>query len=230
MWEGLPKGSAPFLMHTKEMITTTNQKYEITDIVHVQHPFLRRIRALRDIGQEVKAGDLGGFVESESNLSFEPGDDAWNFDNAIACNSAYVDKGSFLRGDSVASHNAYVSCGSVMRGHARAEDDAYIRGAVLINHARVSGCGMVLRSPDTHSAPILSGHCAVYSRVSGDVRLIGTALVISGEEIRNDTLDTLLISGKNRSVIRDSSRDELAPSPRQSEPQKKKVQTRGMNR
>lgn len=71
--------------------------------------------------------------------------------------------------------------------------------------------------------PILSGHCAVYGKVSGDVRLTGSALVISGEEIRNDTLDTLVISGKNRSVIRDSSRDELAPQqPVPSPPKKQK--------
>ena len=48
-----------------------NTKYEITDIAHEKYPFLHRIRALRDIGSEVKAGDLGGFVECESNLSFE---------------------------------------------------------------------------------------------------------------------------------------------------------------
>ena len=38
-----------------------NTKYEITDIAHEKYPFLHRIRALRDIGSEVKAGDLGGF-------------------------------------------------------------------------------------------------------------------------------------------------------------------------
>ena len=62
----------------------TNQKYEITGIAHEKYPFLHRIRALRDIGDKVKAGDLGGFVEREENLSFEPGDDAWIFDDAIA--------------------------------------------------------------------------------------------------------------------------------------------------
>ena len=74
---------------------TTNQKYEITEIAHEKYPFLHRIRALRDIGSEVKTGTLGGFVESEDNLSFRPGDDAWLFDDAIACNDAYVDKGSW---------------------------------------------------------------------------------------------------------------------------------------
>ena len=156
------------------MRTTSNQKYEITEIPHEKYPFLHRIRALRDVSAEVRAGDLGGFVESESNLSFEP-------------------------------------------------DNAYIRGAVLSASARASGFSMILNDKDTMGVPILSGHCAVYGKVSGDVRLTGSALVISGEEIRNDTLDTLVISGKNRSVIRDSSRDELAPQqPAPSPPKKQK--------
>lgn len=177
------------------MTATTNQKYEITDIAHEQYPFLHRIRALRDIGVEVKAGDLGGFVESESNLSFEPGDDAWIFDNAIACMNAYV------------SHEARLS------GHARAEDDSYIRGAVLCAFSRISGTSMILASPDTHSIPILSGHCAVYGKVSGNVRLTGEALVISSEDIHNDSLDILSINECGRMMSRDPLRDKLKPTP-----------------
>ena len=166
---------------------------------------------------------MGGFVESESNLSFEPDDTAWIFDDAIACNDAYVDKGAVLRGEAVVCDNAYISMGAVLSGHTRAEDNAYIRGAVLSASARASGFSMILNDKDTMGVPILSGHCAVYGKVSGDVRLTGSALVISGEEIRNDTLDTLVISGKNRSVIRDSSRDELAPQqPVPSPPKKQK--------
>lgn len=120
------------------------------------------------------------------------GDDAWIFDDAIACNDAYVDKGSSLFGESVACGNAYVSQNSALSAHARAEDDAYIRGSNLCGHARVSDCGMVLDSPDTGRAPILSGTSAVYGRVCGDVHLTDTALIISGEEICNDSLDTLV--------------------------------------
>ena len=58
------------------------------------------------------------------------GDDAWIFDDAIACNDAYVDKGSSLFGESVACGNAYVSQNSALSAHARAEDDAYIRGVI----------------------------------------------------------------------------------------------------
>lgn len=191
---------------------TTNQKYEITEIAHEKYPFLHRIRALRDIGSEVKTGTLGGFVESEDNLSFRPGDDAWLFDDAIACGHAYVSRGTLLA------------------GHARAEDDAYIRGATLTNHARASGFAVIVYNQDTGGVPMLSGQSAVYGRVSGDVRLTGSALVISGEEIQNDTPDTLVISGRGRSVIRDDSRDELAPQTGQPETSKAKIKERQVER
>ena len=165
------------------------------------------------MGGEVKAGDLGGFVESESNLSFEPGDDAWIFDDAIACNDAYVDKGSYLRGNAIACNHAYVS-----------------RGALLAGHARASGFAVIVYNQDTGGVPMISGQSAVYGRVSGDVRLTDTALVISGEEIQNDTLDTLAISGQGRSVIRDGSRDELAPLAGQPEPTKAKIKERQVER
>ena len=197
-----------------------NTKYEITDITHEKYPFLRRIRALRDIGTEVKAGDLGGFVESESNLSFEPGDDAWIFNDAIAAGEGYVDKDSILRDRAVVCDNAYASYGAELTGDSRAEDDAYIRGAKLSRCARVSGNGMVLQSPTTKASPILSGNCAVYGKVMGDVMLAGTLVVISDETISNDSLDTLSIDERGRTILRDPSRDELAPR-RPQEKQKK---------
>jgi hypothetical protein len=205
-----------------------NSKYTITDIAHEQYPFLHRIRALRDVGAGVKAGDLGGFVESEENLSFEPRDDAWIFDDAIACNDAYVDRSAVLRDRAVACGKAYVSYGALLSGDTRAEDDSYIRGAVLKDSARASGSSMILCSANTGFGPVLTDHCAVYGKVSGDVRLTGTALVISGEDIHNDTLDTLVINGKERSMIRHPSRDELAPNRKTLE--KEKPKSRGMSR
>ena len=204
----------------------TNKKYEITDIAHEKYPFLHRIRALRDIGKEVKAGDLGGFVEHEGNLSFEPGDDAWIFDDAIAAGEGCVDKGSVLRERAVVCDCAYVSHVTEMTGDSRAEDDAYIRGAKLSRCARASGQSMILQSPTTQAAPILSGNCAVYGKVMGDVMLAGTVVVISDETISNDSLDTLSIDDRGRYIIRDPSRDELAPH----QPQEKQKQPRDKGR
>ena len=200
-----------------------NQKYEITDIAHGEYPFLHRIRALRDIGEKVKAGDLGGFVECEENLSIEAGDDAWIFDDAIACEDSHVDKDSRLFGSVVVCGNAYISQGSSLSGHARAEDCAYIRGADLCGHARASGSSMILDSPDTGKAPILSENCVAYGTVLGDVHIMGDVVVLGDEKINNETPDTLVMNGQGRSVIRDPSRDELHPRQPEEAGEKKKA-------
>lgn len=190
----------------------TNQKYEITDIVHEKHPFLHRVRALRDIGKDVKAGELGGFVEHEGNLSFEPGDDAWIYNDAIAAGDSVMEKGSVLRVRAVVCGSACVSHGSVLFGDARAEDDAYLRGATMWDCARASGASVIVASPDDPArAPRLSGHCAVYGKVMGDVQLLGSAVIISGEEVCNSTPDGLILDGKTRTVVRGTGRDVLRP-------------------
>ena len=206
----------------------SNIKYEITDIAHEKYPFLHRIRALQDIGSEIKAGDLGGFVECESNLSFETGDDAWIFDNAIAAGEGCVDKGSILRERAIVCGCAYVSYGTEMSGDSRAEDYAYIGGARLSHCARVSDHGKALQSYKTKIAPILTGSCAVYGEVRGDVMLAGSVVVIMDERISNDSLDTLSIDERGRTILRAPSRDELTPH--RSKGKQKKPTNRGQER
>lgn len=195
------------------MRTISNQKYEITDIAHEEYPFLHRIRALRDICGEIRAGDIGGFVESESNLSAEPGDCAWIFDDAIACGSAYVSKGS------------------VMSGHSRVEDNAYLRGASMTGRALASGNAQIIHDPHTMGTPILSGNCKVYGTVQGDIRITGSAVILPCEEVRNDTRDTFVLSGKSRSVIRGIGRETLKPLQKEVSPMKTKTpKKRGVER
>ena len=61
-------------------------KYELTNetINHLVRP-LYRIRALKDFA-DVKAGDFGGYIEKESNLSQDG--IAWVCDSALVCGSA----------------------------------------------------------------------------------------------------------------------------------------------
>lgn len=208
---------------------TSNLKYEITDIAHEKYPFLHRVRALRDIDSQVKAGDLGGFVESESNLSAEANDRAWIFDDAIAAGNAYVDMDSLLKENAVACDNAYVSHGAVLSGHARAEDDAYLRGAVMNGSARVSGFAQIIRVPGQFGTPLLSGHCQVYGVIRGDVRVTDTAVILPGEEVRNDTKDTFVLTDKGRGILRSRDRDTIRPG-RKPPAQEKKPKKRGMER
>lgn len=201
----------------------SNEKYEITDIVHGGYPFLHRIRALRDIGKDVKAGELGGFVEHKGNLSFEPGDDAWVYDDAIAAGDSVVEKDSVLRARAVVCGSACVSHGSVLFGDARAEDDAYLRGATMWGSARASGASVIVASPDDPArAPRLSGSCCVYGKVMGDVQLLGSAVVISGEGVCNTTPDGLILDGKTRTVVRGTGRDVLSPRQPENAEEKKR--------
>ena len=130
-----------------------NNKYELTDIAHLQYPFLRRIRALRNIGDKVEAGDFGGFVESEQNLSFEPGDEAWLFDEAISCNEARVDKNSILKDNAIVSGQAYITQGAELGGNTQAMDKAYISGALLGVQARAYGSSIIVSSAKTEPFP-----------------------------------------------------------------------------
>ena len=188
----------------------SNQKYEITDIAHEVYPFLHRFRAFHDIGGVVMAGDLGGFVESENNLSFKQGDSAWIFDNAISCNNATVDEGSSLRGESIACENACISGGAKLFDYARAEDYAYICGGGIKGNARISDCARILLSSDKTMHPTLSDNCIVYGTVGGNVRVKGQTVILRNEEIYNNTtLETLVIRESGRSIIRDPARDKL---------------------
>jgi len=166
-----------------------NQKFEITDIAHEKYPFLHRIRALRDVGATVKAGDLGGFVEHEGNLSYED-EGSWLYDDAIAANGAFV---------------------AVMSGCARAEDHAHIDGAVMGGGARVSGAGTVF-AMHPRKVPVLNGNCVVLGHVTGNVRITGEAVVLTDEKIANLAIDTVVVSEKGRSIQRSPDRDKLVPS------------------
>jgi predicted acyltransferase (DUF342 family) len=69
-------------------------KYKLTDET-IKHNgrTLYRIQALKDFG-DVKAGDLGGWIESERNLSQDGNcwvyDDAWVYDNARVFDDALI--------------------------------------------------------------------------------------------------------------------------------------------
>jgi hypothetical protein len=60
----------------------------------------------------------------------------------------------------------------------------------------------------------------------GDVHLLGSAVVISGEEVCNTTPDGLILDGKTRTVARSSARDVLRPRQPEETAEKKKSKHR----
>ena len=77
-----------------------SKKYELTNETKTLAggTVLRRIRALRDLPRfGVKAGELGGFVEVENNLSQDG--DAWVFGNANVYGYAEVSGNANVSGE-----------------------------------------------------------------------------------------------------------------------------------
>ena len=75
------------------------KKYEITGIAHPVYPELHRIRALREVSGDVPYGTLGGFVQSEANLS-QGQDDAWLYGELYQHNEqGYISQIAYLDAD-----------------------------------------------------------------------------------------------------------------------------------
>ena len=118
-----------------------------------------------------------------------------------------------------------------MSGDSHAEDNAYLRGASMTGKALASGNAQIIHDPHTMGTPILSGNCKVYGTVQGDIRITGSAVILPCEEVRNDTRDTFVLSGKSRSVIRGIGRDTLKPLQKEVSPMKTKTpKKRGVER
>lgn len=110
------------------------KKYELTSETKWERGVtLHRIRALVDIKRYgVKAGDLGGWVEKESNLSHE--NDAWVGGNARAAGNALVVENAWVGGNTWVDENACVT------GNARVTENAVVFGAAFVaQNARVTG-------------------------------------------------------------------------------------------
>ena len=107
------------------------KKFELTSefITNIFGTKLFRIKALIEFGN-VKAGELGGFVEKEENLNHEG--NAWVYGNARVCGNAWVCDDARVYG------NAWVY------GNARVCDDARVYGNA--DYATVHGFGSEYRT------------------------------------------------------------------------------------
>lgn len=102
-----------------------DKKYEILkdQAITMDGSTIYRIKALRNFG-DVEAGDMGGFVEKEENLSHEG--PCWIYDDAMVY------------------HNAKVRDNAIVRGYAHVYNESQVlHNAIVEGHARVHGHGIV---------------------------------------------------------------------------------------
>ncbi|MDY4197166.1 MAG: hypothetical protein SOX70_07965 [Peptoniphilaceae bacterium] len=136
---------------------------------------LYQIQALKTFGtpiHTIRAGEYGGWVESEKNLSQTDG--CWIFD------------GAQVRGDSQVYGNAQVFGGAQVYGKARIGSDARVYGkAQVCGNAQVGGCAQVYGDAFVGGSAHVWGDARIYSnaqvydnaQVYGSARVYGDAFV-----------------------------------------------------
>lgn len=172
------------------------KKYRITEIAHPQYPWLHRIQVLMDVNTHVKAGDLGGFVQSEENLTQDG--ECWVYDDAICGEEAIVNGNAGLHDGSMARGSAYISGSAQLFEQAMAEENSYMNAGELKDHARLAGDGMVCAAENGHS-PLIGGHSNVYGSVGGFVHCKDD--ILPGEKLHNPTEDMIILENGTRSVL-----------------------------
>ena len=158
-----------------------DKKYELTKKTIKQDGHtLHRIRALKDFN-DVKAGDLGGWVESEDNLSQEG--NCWVYRNAKVYDDAEV------------SDNACVWRKAKVYGSAKVygEADVFMNSQVYENaevygNADILGQAEVYGNAKVYENAEVSGKSLIYgnAKVHGDVEITGSYDICEDADIESE--------------------------------------------
>ena len=138
-----------------------NKKYQLIkdNSVEYKKKTLYRIKALRDFS-DVRAGDIGGYVESENNLSHDG--DCWLYNKSVAL------------GNSRVYDNAKLYDYSIITGNAKAFENATIKDDAFVRfNAKVHGNASIINKS------IISGNADIFGDVviNGDTSICGDAKV-----------------------------------------------------
>lgn len=165
------------------------KKYKLTDeITKIDGKTLYRIEAIIPFAK-IHEGDLGGFIESEKNLSHEG--DCWVYDdsmvsgNAIVKDNAAVCDESWVKDDATVEGKALIRNGAIVGGKAIVKDTAWVDGGSVYGDAVIEGDSQVRGS--------VSGHAKIKDDVvvelGGEVidaEVSGATTVVKGCEINGD--------------------------------------------
>lgn len=145
------------------------KKYEFTDETKVINgTVLRRIRAVRDIPEHgVRVGILGGFLQSERNLSQDC--PAWVGGGACVLGSALVEDRAFVSGQTTVKGGAVIGGSAVVVGlGVEVTGAAYVGGL-----ARIREYAQIYGSISVEGSVSISGHAKVHGAgsIQGNERI-----------------------------------------------------------
>ena len=174
----------------------SQKKYEITEITHPKYPWLHRIRVRCQVNEQVGPGALGGYVQTEDNLSQDG--TCWIYDQAICCEEAVVEDDGRMFDGAVARGSALISGDARMFERAVAEGNSSFFSGELKEDARLSGNAVVNRS-DNGLSPLIGRKSNVYGSVCG--WFVVNDNIFEGEHYLNRTEDMFILENGKRKVL-----------------------------
>ena len=175
------------------------RKYELTnDTIETREgTVLRRIMAIVDLPHAgVRAGDFGGYLEAERNLSHTG--QSWVGDRARVLGHARVEDDALVLNLARVAGNAHIFEGAEVTHQARVDGFAAVRGtaqlrdwAGLSGGALLEGSAQMYGQAKASDSAVIGGEAEVYGdavvamrgQVTGDVHLLGNAIVVGSTTI-----------------------------------------------
>lgn len=162
--------------------------------------FLRahRITALIDIpAHGVKAGDLGGWVESRRTLSHDG--DCWIGQNAVVADSCRVNEDALVTGNATLMYECKVS------GNAVIKDDAILTGKIIVKDNAVISGKTSITAPEYYDADngyTISENAQIMgaAKINGCGYIKGSALIKGEPKIQHLRMSGQTIIAGNPSI------------------------------
>ena len=138
----------------------TTKKYELTsETIEFNGSTLYRIRAIKSFS-DVKAGNLGGWVEKEENLSQT--DNAWVYSNAKVFGNAIVEGNAKVLGNAKVYGNAVVCDNAMVYGNSEVYGNAKVYDyAWVYDKSSVHGNARIRDYAEVHNNAEIYGNAVV---------------------------------------------------------------------
>ena len=182
-------------------------KYELLkdDNIEVEGHTLYRIRATKRFN-DVKKGDLGGYIENEENLGHYSNcwvyDNAKVYGNACVCNDACVHNNAIVHDKANISGNARICDNANIFGNAQIHGDAKVDGtayvydiAEIFGNAQIHNEAEIAGNVYVYGNAVISNNAFVYddariydnAHIYGNTKIYGNARVLNNANVRGNT-------------------------------------------
>ena len=170
------------------MTNTDTKKYRLIfeDYKIIDGRKLYRIEALKDFNR-VKTGELGGYIESENNLSHEG--NAWVYDDAKIYGGAKVRDNAIVGGNAQICDNVIVYDNAWVYDNATACNNVWIHGkARIYGNARIYDSARIKGKARICGNALISGNARIYgsAKIRNNVWVYGNAIIEDNTVICDD--------------------------------------------